>query len=80
MDQYQALFHYLLHVRDRPGEHDMIHRLEAEQVRRQTARDSRRAELRSIAGRFEESRHRRRSPKPTPATVMHESSACRSPA
>lgn len=80
MDPFQALFHYLLYVRDRPGERDMIHRLEAEQVHRQTARDSRRAALRSIAGRFERSRDHRRPATPTPATVVHESSACRSPA
>lgn len=77
MDQYQALFHYMLYVRDRPSERDMIHRLEAEQVRRQAARESRRVALRSIAGRFEQSRHHRQTPKPTPATVLHESPARR---
>ena len=52
MDQHQTLFHYLLYVRDRPGERDMIRRLEAEQVRRQNAREARRAALRGVTSRI----------------------------
>lgn len=77
MDQHQALFHYLLYVRDRPSEDEMIRRLEATAARRQDARDSRRAAMRGLAARFGRLRHRRRTSNPTPATAVHGPASCR---
>lgn len=52
MDQHQALYHLLLDVRTRPSEQKSTHRLEAMAVRRQNARNSRRAAAHRIAARF----------------------------